>query len=531
MGVSHHKLLMVLAITGAVAPSLNAFDIDISPDVLDIGISDNAVVNTAVLGALAATIQVANGVVYAKKKFSEVKEPYKKAYKYLTNVAEGAKVGSMRVQSKSHWLSTGIEPLSQIHGLGWLRHVSFAARRGPDMLHLFVNQTLTPKQKAIAVVLGVIDPIASVTGFQSVQDASTYLRNNLGLEEKESLGNDKHSLLQKVLLAGMHIFAYRDFAGDSAGIQYALEQIFESCIHYGVYTYRGNSQGFHDDKWALLNASPKFQRAVNRLLYSMLTEIGIVQGMSYGVQKGVLGDNLLGRFGIDAALFAKSMLMPALIYRARFGKNMPQLGTFVHSNLLRTVLKILLTRIPYEMSAGHRNVSDPVFVALRACENEGLFDRQFGGTQLRLSQGFDFIYDFILRLNDMRLKAKDVHYGKDSINAKEIMLHSRDYLYKMKKVYPPEFFASMEGTTNIMAYNQVIANQVTPGYLPFDEEVEVAKRKAIALQADSSAVEEILRSCERERALLVTKKRNLKDLLEGKYGSLLTGLFRGSKNE
>ncbi len=520
MRASHtKKIILALLLFSHVSPTHAVIeDFDVPDDILDIGYLDIA---------RAVTAPAVAGAKFVHSAFNTVREPYNVARKYFTDVAEGAKVGSLRVSSKNHWISTAIEPLSQIHGLGWLKHVSFAARRGPDMLHLFINEKLTVKQKAIALALGIVEPIASTTGISALQNASSSLRGKLGVDAKDVAAKSKLSWVQKLIIMGLHLTKYRKFSGDAAGLQYSIEQILESFIHYGVYSYRGDTNTFHNDNWTLLKASPKFQRAANRLFYSLFTEVAIVQGINYGVQKKVLGDNLLGRYGIDAALFAKDLLMPLLIYRARFHKHMPDMASFASTNALRTALKIYLTRAPIERIFGHRDVTDPVFVALRACENEGLFDRRIAFWQGHISEQFDNIFNLGLSVVDIMLSKAglNVNFGHNSMNAKEVMRHSRDLLYNVPGAYPAEFMQSLQGTAMIMDHNEKLSTLDTPGLFAFDHEMEVKRGAPATPVADMSAVEEILRGAEHERAKLERGVHRERALLEGDAGSLLRGLL------
>ena len=267
-------------------------------------------------------------------------------------------------------------------------------------------------------------------------------------------------------------------------------------------------------------------RAANRLFYSLFTELGIVNAINYGVKSGKVGDNLLGRYGIDVALFAKDLLLPLIIYRQQFGQNMPDIGTYVQTNALRTALKIFVARAALEKVLGSRNATDPVFVALRACENEGLFDRQVGFVQGHIFEGFDFAFDEMLTLTDMALTeaGMDVNFGDSSKNAKEIMRHSRDLLYNMNG-YPGHFQDNLRGTANIMAHNQALSKLGTPGLFGFDSTMEV-KKDLPSVTIDTSASEEIVRTTQLVRDKLAREVYRQRDLLNSDYGSLLRGVLK-----
>ncbi len=543
MRAAHTKKIILACLIVSFTTSTQAFidNFDMQGEMFDLSLLDKA---------LAVPVLAMAGAAYAHKTFKRLKTPYDEARKHFTDVAQGAKVGSMRVNSYNHWVSTLIEPLAQFHGMGWLRHVSFAARRGPDILNLFVNNELSTEQQAIVAALGISESVADLTASKSMSSLSTILRGKLS-EKKGSLHNDKLSLPKKFILLALYLTKYRSFAGDSAGIQLATEQILETFIQYGMYSHRGGNASVDASKWAQLNNSPKFLSAANRLFYSLFTEIGIVNAINSGVKSGKMGDNLLGRYGIDVALFAKDLLMPLAIYRSRFGQNMPDTMKYIETNAVRTALKIFVARAALEKVFGHRDVRNPVFVALRACENEGLFDRQIGFVQGHVYEQFDYLFNEVLTMTDMALveAGLDVNFGDNSKNAKEVMRHSRDLLYNMGN-YPPHFNQNLTGTAAIMLHNQQLAKLQTPGLFGFDSVMEVSRQaqnmatratrgavRSLGIEideplpvhieiVDTSATEQLVRSSERERRNLARQVYRQRDLLNREYGSLLRGVLK-----
>ena len=611
MRVPHtKKLILAIALASLSTPSQAVIDdFDLQGNPLDITVVDALkVVPAALVAGYTAAI---TGATVANKTFKTLTAPYNFATKYLTDIAHGAKVGSMRVGSKSHWMSTGIEAVSVIPYLGPLKYLSFPVRRGVDILDLFVNEKLPLGQKFTAMALWFVDPLTQLTDTNRLAKVpriahrigqlhtqlarlSSHWHESIGDgERKMSLFNT--SILKtwidgkgegyeatridkwlsssiSLMITALHMTKFRSFAGDSAGIQLATQQIVETMFQYGTQNHRSGNANVDGGKMDMFKSSPKLMRATNRLVYSLLTEIGIVQGVQAGVASGILGDNFLGRYGIDVALLSKDLLMPLAVYRARFGEHMPDMGKYVQTNVVRSVLKIVIARAALEKimrsMTGPRkvalNVTNEVFVALRACENEGLFDRQIGFVQGHVFEGFDYVFNAILSHIDMVLKSEgvDVNFGYNSRDAKEVMRHSRDLLYNMGG-YPSHFHDSLQGTAAMMLHNEQLSKMETPGLFGFDSNMEVTRQlqnsrpqkfesalqevsdtaKKMALKSlatrgmrfseqesgsyvDTRVTQEQVRLSERERSKIARSVYRQRDLIKGNHTGLLKGLLK-----
>ena len=366
-------------------------------------------------------------------------------------------MGILKNYSMHHWASTLLQPFAD-KDAPFLRRLSFGIRRFPEL--------------------------------------ATILTMN------------KHNLLTKGMLLVLQGYRYASFDGDSSGLQLASKRIIGVLHNNDIFPIgEDGAPHFNKVRFDALLGNPDYQSACNLLIYSVFGEIAMPSLYFKGIEKNIFPAALTGELTLDIMGFIKDLFLPLVLFQARFGKVMPEMGTYVYENFLRYVVRMWFLTAFTERGERDGN-QEMLVVSLKSCENLNPAEVKVTRYEVLFSRGLATAIDGFLNILRPR----------ESMASHQIMNNSRDAMINMDGSYPNSFFNDIRGIHDILEVNKI--NKTLRSAKPDADELDSVEKNLGAMRVRQLTGFNRDKDIKIENLSLENKK--LRKLLTQKRGGLLS---------
>lgn len=325
-----------------------------------------------------------------------------------------------------------------------------------EILNKRFKSDLLSKSSFLVRNLGMLDAEKVRELGLSVKSALTLLFYLFPVDLKSFFDTNKDNL---------GIIKMRKFEGDVSGLQLSLTKMVDLFLENRVIFF-GSNVSFDSQKYAELKKDPDFHAAFNSLVYSLVSEAGVYSAVEYARSKGILGSgSLRDELMLDSTVALKNVLLPAVLYRFKFGADMP-LDYFVQTfknYCIRTFMLLFANRDEANSNSLQRDIS------IRLCENDGLTDKPAGMFYSTRSLLANMISDIVITFAG----------GEDARNARNVVNKTRTLMYNSEQ-YPSAFRNNLYGISSIISANENEVRIRNVGKEINKREAKIAKLEAAA---------------------------------------------------